>query len=231
MQINQLLVFAFNALNSGASSLGFGLATYRPTSRTEAFRQALSVKRDGRLLLTPLECVQVLECVKATARLGAVMAEVGVFRGGSARLIRAADRDRPLHLFDTFAGLPETTREDVTFRGTAFRKGEFACDLASVRGYLADLGGLHFHQGLFPDSAAGLDDLRVSFAHIDVDLYASHKASLEWFYPRLVPGGILLSHDVSTCEGPRRSFQEFQQTHRDPVIQLPGDQAMIVKVG
>src|SRR2546430_11261444 len=46
-------------------------------------------------------------------------------------------------------------------------------------------------------------------SHIDVDLYTSTLACLEFFYPRLVPGGILLSHDYSLLTGVKAAFTEF----------------------
>ena len=39
------------------------------------------------MLITPLEAGQLLSLVRSTSKLGGSMAELGVFRGGSARLI------------------------------------------------------------------------------------------------------------------------------------------------
>lgn len=64
-----------------------------------------------------------------------------------------------------------------------------------------------------------------------MDLYASAYSVLEFFYPRLLPGGIILSHDYHTCTGPRKAFDEFFAGRPEPVIELPGNQAMIVKLG
>ena len=104
------------------------------------------------------------------------------------------------------AGLPEPTAED---RGVE-TKGCYACDLDSIREYLAGFPNVEYHVGFCPDSVRGvLDDTRFCFVHLDLDLYSSTKQCLEYFFPRLVPGGILLSHDYSMLDGVRQAFDEF----------------------
>lgn len=158
------------------------------------------------------------------------MAEVGVFRGASARLMHDADSSRALHLFDTFEGLPETSASDTEFRNGQFAKGQFACGLDEVKRYLGSSDKVVFHQGFFPQTAEPVKAERFSFVHTDVDLYESTRSVLEFFYPRLVPGGMILSHDFHSCQGPHRAITEFFKDRPEPVIELPGDQAVIVKV-
>jgi hypothetical protein len=71
---------------------------------------------------------------------------------------------------------------------------------------------------------------RFSFVHTDVPPYAVTRGALEFFYPRLLPGGIIISHDFATCRGPREAMEEFFKDLPGPVIELSGDQAMAVKV-
>lgn len=225
-----VLASIYDRLHHSASAVGFGLASFRQPSRADDWRTLQNIRRRRELLLTPLEAAQLLYCVRATTHLGGDMAEVGVYRGASARVIRAGDTSRPLHLFDTFTGLPPTTDADTEFRQGQFREGQFAADLDDVRAYLSDLSGLSFYAGLFPETGSPVSDRRFSFVHLDVDLYASTRDALAWFYPRLIPGAIMLSHDVASCEGPRRAFAEFRSAHPDPVLDLPGNQALVVKI-
>ena len=74
-----------------------------------------------------------------------------------------------------------------------------------------------------------LDDTRFCFVHLDVDLYSSTKQCLEYFFPRLVPGGILLSHDYSLLAGVRQAFTEFTTGRCEQVIELPTTQGMLVR--
>lgn len=219
----------WNTLHRGAGALGFGVASYRPSVRRQDFAAALRVKAERDMLTTPLEGAQIMAAVRATAKLGGDMAEVGVYQGATARLIRLADPSRPLHLFDTFAGLPETRPDDLK-HGGRFQTGEFAAGLEDVRAYLQDASGVVFYPGLFPNTAGPVTDRRFSFVHLDVDIYESSRACVAWFYERMLPGGILLSHDFATCAGPRRALTEFFADRPEPLIELPGDQAMIVKL-
>jgi O-methyltransferase len=81
---------------------------------------------------------------------------------------------------------------------------------------------------LFPQSAPDIDGVRFNLVDLDGDLYAGTLAGLEFFYPRMVPGGIIIAHDYSTLPGVARAFVEFLQEKPEAVIELPTTQAMIV---
>ena len=130
-----------------------------------------------------------------------------------------------LHLFDTFEGLPAPADLD----NVKFHTGQFRSELASVKRYLAD-SRVEFHKGLFPGTASVVADRRFSFVHLDVDLYESTLAGLEFFYPRMSRGGIIISHDYVSADGVNLAFQKFFESRPDPVIELTGYQCMVVKL-
>ncbi|MGE3776517.1 MAG: TylF/MycF/NovP-related O-methyltransferase [Pirellulaceae bacterium] len=156
----------------------------------------------------------------------AAMAEVGVYRGASARLISEVKGDRPLYLFDTFEGLPESSDQD---RGV-HREHQYACSLESVQKFLEGYANIHYFPGIFPASAANVPDQRYSFAHFDVDLYEGTKGCLEYFYPRMIRGGIMVSHDYGLLAGVEQAFQEFFADKPERIIDLPSTQCMVVKL-
>jgi O-methyltransferase len=220
----------WDGLHNGAALLGFGIASYRQPERITDFKHVREARQKREILLTPMEANQLCALVRATSKLGGCMAEIGVYRGASARLIHNNDPARPLHLFDTFEGLPEPSQDDTEFRNGQFAKGQFACGLDEVKAYLGSPDSIVFHQGLFPDTAGPVQHEQFSFVHTDVDLYGSTRSVLEFFYPRLLPGGIILSHDFHSCRGPHQAISEFFSDKPEPVIELPGDQALIVKI-
>jgi hypothetical protein len=220
--------FASNILHN-AAALGWGLAWYREPARVGTLRIVRNLKRRRDMNITPLEAIQLIALVRATAKLGGSMAEVGVYRGGTARLIRDADPSRPLHLFDTFEGTPEPAENDTALHWGGLRKGQLACSLENVRDYLGDCDQVYFHKGLFPATGDAVKDKRFSFVHVDVNLYSSTRAVLEFFYSRLLPGGILVSHDFAMCRGVRAAIEEFFKDLPEAVIELAGDQVMVVK--
>jgi O-methyltransferase len=223
--------FVHGLLYNGAATLGFGLASYRQPHRIAAMDAVRDMKRQREMLLTPLEAYQLCSLVKATSKIGGAMAEIGVYRGASARLIREADLSRDLHLFDTFEGLPETRETDTVIyygRVGRFEKGEFSSSFEDVQRYLSGSNHLYFHKGLFPETALPVCDVRFSFVHSDVDIYESSKAVLEFFYPRMLPGGIIVTHDFASASGVNRAFTEFFASRPEPLFELAGDQAAIV---
>ena len=152
-------------------------------------------------------------------------AELGVFKGNSAALLAhfAAQSSRRLFLFDTFAGFD--TRDLVGVDQTQAHRVEFAdTSLAAVRRNVGHPGCCTYLQGYFPDSLT--DDARnatFALAHIDCDLYLPMKAALEFFYPRMPRGGMLLLHDYSsgTWEGATRAVDEFVHATGEFLILWP----------
>lgn len=188
----------------------------------------LKAARKGReSLLSGNEAFTVYSIARAQAALNGDMAEVGVYQGCSAKIISTANGGAPLHLFDTFAGLPQP----VGAENDQLHEGLYAASLASVQSFLADHDNLSFYPGLFPMTAEPCADKRFSFVHLDVDLKSSTLGCLNFFYPRMVPGGVILSHDYSYLDGVRSAFTDFLATRPERVIELPTSQVMVVKLG
>lgn len=168
---------------------------------------------------------------RSVAHLPGAFAEVGVYRGGSALILCAAKDQAHLHLFDTFGGMPQV---DPAKDG-AFRTGDFAdCSLAQVKAFLKGFENVHFHAGVFPEAAPVELKPQPSFkfVHLDVDLHRSTSAALEWFYPRLVRGGIIVAHDYSdvTVPGVKRAFDEFFAGKPETVLPIWFSQAVVTKI-
>ena len=88
-----------------------------------------------------------------------------------------------------------------------------------------------YHRGLFPASTAGFPaDTMFSMVHLDVDIYQSTIDGLTWFYPRILRGGILISHDYVDAEGVRKAFREFFDDKPECLIELTGSQVAVVKL-
>lgn len=167
----------------------------------------------GECLCTLRERYNLWMLARRTAPLPGAVAEVGVYRGGSALLLAAAKGGAALHLFDTFAGLPE---HDAT-RDGRFRAGQLGdTDLGRVQALLAPWPDVHCHVGLFPASASGLaPELQFKLVHLDLDLHRSTLDALRFFAGRLVPGGVIVVHDYNnrSVPGTRAAVDEFLAAH------------------
>jgi O-methyltransferase len=224
MQLRDRLM---NAVKTAAAQRGILLARYvDDPGRHARLSTVRRVAEERTLLLSHGEACQLLACLETTDRTPGDIAELGVAYGASAKLLSMRLPARKhLHLFDTFQGLPEVTAAD----GIRFRAGEFESRFEDVRRYVGT-ERVHYYPGLFPATADPLRGHLFSFIHLDADLYASTLAAFEFFYPRLSSGGIMLCHDYPSAAGVVKAVHEFFRDKPDPVIELTGYQAMIVKL-
>jgi hypothetical protein len=142
---------------------------------------------------------------------GAV-AEVGVFKGGSAKFMMKCLPSKEFWLFDTFEGNP------VADAG-GHKVGDFPAAHDDVAAYLAD--GCDNHTivpGIFPESAEiyltsdySLEDEEFCLVHLDADNYEATLAGLKFFWPKLIQGGKFYIHDYDwhACPGVKQAIEEF----------------------
>ncbi len=185
------------------------------------------IKGETEMLLGDPEAYLIYTTVRKTEKIEGDIAEVGVYKGGSAKLIREVTR-KPLHLFDTFEGLPELHEKD---NPNQFQKGNYSASLEGVKNYLHGYPNIHFYKGRFPLTAAPIKNKKFSFVHLDVDIYESTLDCLKFFYPRMNKGGVIISHDYPGSDGVRRAFDEFFENRPEIIIEpFATGQAFVVKV-
>ncbi len=185
-----------------------------------------TVRSERESLLSGNEAFMIYSLARTQRAVGGIMAEVGVFQGCSAKLISLGARPEELHLFDTFEGLPDPDRAEHK----SMRRGHYAASLEAVRSYLSDQPNLHFHKGMFTGENVSCADRQFSLVHLDVDLKEGTLACLKFFYPRMLPGGVIVSHDYSYLAGVREAFDEFLADKKERAVELPTSQAMLIKV-
>lgn len=140
------------------------------------------------------------------------VAELGVFKGEFARYINESFLDRKLYLFDTFNGFDE--RDIVQEKAGQFSNsetGDFSYnDIQSILHKMKKPENCIIKKGYFPDSAVNMDE-RFAFVSIDVDLYAPIYEGLDYFYPRLNPGGYIFVHDYNSTRffGVKQAVQDY----------------------
>jgi len=151
-------------------------------------------------------------------------AEVGAWRGGASYLMSKVTMARVHHVFDTFEGLPEADEQRLA-------KGAFADTSAElVEEYLAPLGNCKVHSGLFPATASTLGDCQFSMVHIDTDLFSATKVCLEYFWPRVIEGGVVVIDDYrSRHVGVTEAVDDFATTAHLVVHCFSNGQAVIIK--
>jgi len=200
---------------------------YGCNDRKEFAKSLKKIRSETELLLEDIEAYYIFMTVKRTQKVPGDIAEVGVYKGGSAKIICSAKGDKHLHLFDTFEGLPKVDDIDMVW---PFYEGKFAANYDSVKAYLKDDSNVHFYKGIFPDTSDPVRDKTFSMVNLDVDCYESTKLCLEFFYSRMSKGGIILSHDYITAPGVKKAFDDFFDSLPEPVLETAGSQCLVVKV-
>jgi O-methyltransferase len=165
-----------------------------------------------------------------TQRVPGALAELGVYKGLTARLIHHYLPERMLHLFDTFEGFTERSSEaELQHLGHTTR----AFSDTSLELVQRFVGGapetVAFHRGFFPDSIPpALHSQTFAFVHLDADLYDPTRSGLEFFYPRVPRHGILVVHDYNAWPGARRAVDEFFADKPELPIPMPDKSGSVV---
>jgi O-methyltransferase len=175
------------------------------------FKETLESVREH-TLVDEYRLFELWSLARAGARLGGDILEVGVWRGGSgavlARAARSAGSRAHVFLCDTFRGVVKASALDSTYRG-----GEHSTSRASVTALLArlELDNVTLLEGVFPDeTASALGNRQLRLCHVDVDVYGSARGVLQWVWPRLLPGGVVVFDDYGFrgCDGVTRLVDE-----------------------
>jgi len=164
------------------------------------------------------------------------LAECGVYHGGSSHLmlVATAPAGKRLHGFDSFEGLSEPVKVDLVSTNYTFKwqKNDMRSDIKRTDHNLKQHSGRYkLYKGWIPDRFNEVSEKRFSLVHIDVDLYEPTLAALEFFYPRLSPGGIIVCDDYGfeSCPGARRAMDEFfSDKPEEVVVHLTAGQGFVV---
>ena len=154
--------------------------------------------------------------------------ECGVAAGGSvmAMAIVLQDlgvADRRIWLFDTFEGMPEPTKHDMGRFDTPamklYRKKHdpvdgwirFGVDVVRdnvlTTGYPAD--NFEFVKGKVQETLPGKTPVQIALLRLDTDWYESTKAEMEYLFPKLQTGGLILIDDYYRWKGSRKAVDEY----------------------
>ena len=188
---------------------------------------------------------ELLRFFLATLDVPGARAECGAYRGATALLLchawrsRRADYDgESFYLIDSYSGTPESTEHDFipvrdesgSTRMESFfppHKSDVTAEM--VRNHLRDFPRARIEQGWIPQVLEALPDTAWAFVHVDVTLYKPTLAALEYFYPRLSPGGVLLCEDSVFCPGVQKAVDAYASAHDVPYVTLASRATVFTK--
>jgi O-methyltransferase len=162
------------------------------------------------------------------------IAELGVYKGHTAKLMHYYAPERTLHLYDTFDGFHQRDLEqEAATTGRTESPSKFSdTTVQAVLSYIVPQNSnVHIHSGFFPDSVPPDErDLRYCFVHLDADLYAPVLSGLSFFYPRVQPGGMIVVHDYNAWPGARKAVDDFLTSKPEVAIPMPDKSGSVVIV-
>lgn len=146
------------------------------------------------------------------------IAEVGVYKGGTAKLIlETMDKEDPLFLFDTFEGIPNNSEHDnVHVQGDFFDS-----PYEEIVNYFSDFTNVKVFKGVFPqETGKRIEKFKFKFVHLDVDTYHSYLDSLNFFYEKMIPGGYILFDDYNepSCQGATVAVDLFFKDKAEKIL-------------
>jgi O-methyltransferase len=179
-------------------------STYSPWYDDIVFRSVYD-SIGGNTFVDQYKCYELWEQLGQLGHLDGDILEVGVWRGGTGVLMaKRAKTVAPtarVYLAATLQGVAKATAADPWYKG-----GEHADTSPEIVRALASRldVSVELLTGIFPEATGdAVADRRFRLVHIDVDVYQSAKDVLEWAWPRLVVGGIVVWDDYGAfeCEG------------------------------
>jgi O-methyltransferase len=179
---------------------------------------------------------------KKAAAIQGCFAECGVATGGSAAAMALAllelEDNRPLHLFDSFEGLPYCGPEDKgqighvpgnylmdpslpvrdRLKSTGISRGTVDQVLSNFRMWGVDGANVVTHKGWFQDTLPGMQIAPVAFLRFDGDLYESTTCCLEHLYDQVATGGYVWLDEWGMPEGlgGKKAFFDFFAARNQP---------------
>lgn len=134
-----------------------------------------------------------------------------------ANTLKLNNSNKKLYVYDSFAGLPEKTKQDMSPLGDNFKPGEL---LASKKQFIKNIiqAGVPMpiiKKAWFSDLTASDVPKKISFAFLDGDYYSSIVDPLKLIEKYLSPGTTIVIDDYSNAAlpGVAKAVDEWLQKH------------------
>lgn len=174
------------------------------------------------------------QLMRLCAHISGDTAECGAWKGaGSWAILKEWEMQfeagaRHHYIFESCEGLSAPGEND----GPYMKEGDMACHEEEIKTNLQGYDSLYtLHKGWIPERFQEVKDKRFAFVHIDVDHYQPTRDSIEFFYPRLNPGAIVINDDYgyTTCPGATKAMDEFLADKEEKMVSLSAGGGFFIK--
>jgi O-methyltransferase len=157
-----------------------------------------------------------------------------------------SSKRRNLYLFDSFTNICEPDREVDGEKAVKqalewSKKGGVDGSLVPLDGFYDQFGGhgtksacqeiienkvgytkerVHYFEGWFQETFPKYNNQiqKIALLRLDADWYASTKICMDYFYDKVVDGGIVIIDDYGTYEGCKKAIDEFFYNKHKPLL-------------
>lgn len=169
------------------------------------------------------------------------LVECGVFKGDMSWVISQTvdfvSAKKKFYLYDTFAGFSDKYSSTEDFPGNPnflnFAHGVYSEEhiYDSVCERFANQPDIFVIKGVVPDILLEKAPEKISFLHIDLNSPAAEIGALEFLFPRLTSGAILVFDDYGWKQFYKQKEVEdaFMQKHHHSILELPTGQGLVIK--
>jgi O-methyltransferase len=160
--------------------------------------------------------------------------EFGCYLGATsiylADTLRSIGGDRELYVYDSFAGLPEKTKEDASPLGEQFKTGELC---ASKKQFIKNLLQVrvplpHIKKAWFSDLTSEDIPDKIAFAFLDGDYYSSIMDSMRLIESHLMLDATVVVDDYGNAALPGVSRAIDELLVKCPAIDLKIEQSLAI---
>jgi len=135
-------------------------------------------------------------------------------------------------LFDTFCGPPAAQRLATESAALFEHQSQFYSECYDIaRRNFAPYPSATLVRGMVPDTLPSVDIEAVAYLSIDMNLTYPEREAIRYFWPKLVPGAVVLLDDYAWQghDEQRKAHDEFAASVGHPILTLPTGQGLLIK--
>lgn len=168
--------------------------------------------------------------------------ECGVNRGFlSSAIMQQLDWDttqRMFYLLDTFQGIDAKYLSELEIKGGVLERnqseinsGFYTQNLKEVEDNFAEWKNKKIVVGSIPETLPGITSEKIAFLHIDLNCTEPEVAALDYLWPKLVCGAVVLLDDYAYFgyQPQKEGMDDWAKLHNVAIASLPTGQGLIVK--
>ena len=141
--------------------------------------------------------------------------------------------NKKFYLLDTFKGIDETqlSKEEITLGRKEQNQKFYSESYEDVKKNFAEFKNIILVKGSIPSTLNKVRAKKISYLSIDMNNAKPEIAAVEYFWPKLVKGGVILLDDYaySGYFPQKKAFDRFAKKIGTQILSLPTGQGLIIK--